>query len=104
MVPTIDTVGLGSTLIVIVLVDEHGSPVFCPITVYVVVVVGQTTDKDPVVLLGSHVYVLTPEHVRVEQFPLQMLELEALTEKLCPETTTTEMVFVDTQLFELLVP
>jgi hypothetical protein len=52
-----------------------------PITVYVVVIVGETVTLVPTRLPGFHVYVVAPAPVRVNELPAQIdvVELEALT-------------------------
>ena len=66
------TVGNGFT--VIVTVDVLLQPLaFVPVTVYVVVVEGDTETDDPVSEPGIHMYVVAPEAVSVVVVPLQIV-------------------------------
>jgi hypothetical protein len=65
------TVGEGLTVIVRVAVAVHAPVV--PVTVYVVVVAGETVTVVPDKLPGIHVYVVAPFAVIVVLFPLQIV-------------------------------
>lgn len=71
------TVGDAFTVIAWVAVDEH--PALVPVTVYVVVLAGETVtglpDNDP----GIHEYVVAPVAVSVAEFPEQIVAVDVVT-------------------------
>lgn len=70
------TVGVGLTVINRVAVEEH--PVDVPVTVYVVVDVGETVTELPVNDPGIHEYVVAPEAVIEVELPEQIVVLDAV--------------------------
>jgi hypothetical protein len=94
--PAAVIVGLAFTIseMVFVLVQEP----FAPVTVYVVVTVGDTTTEVPVNEPGLHEYVVAPEPVKVADDPTQMAVgvLDAVTVGF--ELTTIEIVLVPIQV------
>lgn len=70
------TVGVGLTVINRVAVDEH--PLDVPVTVYVVVVVGETATDVPVSDPGIHVYVVAPAAVIEVELPEQIVVFDAV--------------------------
>lgn len=69
-------VGVGLTVILICLLDEHAST--APTTLYVVLLVGVTVTVVPVRPPGFHVYVVAPDAVNVTVVLAQIVLLEAL--------------------------
>jgi hypothetical protein len=73
----LDTFGAGLT--VIVRVDVLVQPFAAvPVTVYVVVVVGDTVTDEPVKLPGIQLYVDAPLAVNVVELPAQIVVLDAV--------------------------
>lgn len=68
----------GSGLTVIVRVEVPVQVPLVPVTVYVVVVVGETITEEPVKLPGIHVYEVAPLAVSVVLLPTQTDVLEAV--------------------------
>jgi hypothetical protein len=71
------TVGLGSTIKFIVFVLMQPAALV-PVTVYIVVTVGETLTDAPEIAPGFHVYVKAPEAVKVDEEPLQIPVGEAV--------------------------
>jgi hypothetical protein len=63
-------------VIVRVAVPEH--PPLVPVTVYVVVVVGETVTGDPLSDPGIHVYVVAPLAVMVAELPAQIVAVDVV--------------------------
>ena len=85
--------GTGLTVILTVCVLIHPKPLSL-ITVYVVVVVGETTTVEPVNVPGVHVYVEPPFAVSVVVFPEQIVFDDALAVIVGFGTTVIASVFV----------
>jgi hypothetical protein len=64
-------VGFGTAVMVIVRVEEHPE-LFIPVTVYIVVTVGDTETTVVVRLPGNHVYETAPKAVIVALCPMQI--------------------------------
>ena len=75
------TVKVGFAFTVKETVDVFEQEPLLLITVYIVVVAGETTVEEPVAEPGIHVYVVAPEAVNVELLPLQITlgDAEAVT-------------------------
>lgn len=73
----VPTVGEVFTAIICVTVELH--PVLVPVTVYVVVVVGETVTDVPLKLPGIQLYVVAPFALSVAELPEQMVVLVAVT-------------------------
>ena len=71
-------VNVGAGLTVMVRVAVPVQPPFDPVTVYVVVVVGETVTGEPVSDPGIHVYVVAPFAVMVAELPSQMVVVEVV--------------------------
>jgi hypothetical protein len=90
------TVGEGLTVISCVVVEEQPD---VPVTVYVVVVAGETVTEVPVSAPGFHVYVVAPEAVIVVEVPEQIVALDAVTVTVGVGLTVTVTVCVEVQPF-----
>ena len=67
---------------------------FVPVTVYIVVTVGETATVDPVDELGFHVYVVAPVAVNDEDDPTQIADDDAVAVNVGKELTVTLTVCV----------
>ena len=86
-----EIVGAAFTVIVMVSVSTHPLPLV-PVTVYVVVVVGEI--GTPSLAPLSHVYEVAPDPVKVTESPSQMVVAVALAVTVGKEFTVTVMVSV----------
>ena len=84
------TVGVGVTVTVTTAVFEQPGPTV-PVTVYVVVLAGETLTEDPFRLPGIQLYVLAPPAVSVVELPEQigLMDAEAVTVGAGPTVTVT---------------
>lgn len=86
LVAEVVTVGVGLTVTNTVPVFEQPAPTV-PVTVYVVVVVGETVTEVPLSDPGIQVYVVAPLPVSVVLFPEQIVAGEAVAVTVgCPPT------------------
>ena len=90
------SVGNGFTVTVTVLVFVHPR-VFVPVTVYIVLMAGETTTLLPVNEPGFQVYVEAPLTLRVLDKPAQIVAAFAVAVKVGNELTFTLTVWVLTQ-------
>ena len=81
------------TVTVTCAVDEQ--PAVVPVTVYVVVVAGETEIGEPLMLPGIQLYDVAPLPVSVVEEPAQMVGLEAVAVTVGVGLTVTVMVAVD---------
>ena len=95
------TFGAGFTVMVRVAVDVHPLAAV-PVSVYVVVVVGETVTGDPLRLPGIQLYVAAPLPVMVVELPAQMVPPEVVVVTVGVGLTVMVRVAVDVQ--PLLVP
>ena len=93
----IEIEGAEFTLIIIVLLVMQPNPL-SPSTVYVVVVVGETTVVVPVNAPGFHVYDVAPLPVKVAEEPAQIVLEEALAVTVAFGLTTNVIVWVPIQV------
>jgi hypothetical protein len=95
LVAVVDTVGEGLTVIVRVAVPVQLPDV--PVTVYVVVVVGETVTVVPVKFPGIHVYVVAPVAVIVVLLPEQIVAPLVVVATVGDGVTVINRVVVDVQ-------
>ena len=96
-VMVVATVGDGLTVIICVVVPVH--PFVVPVTVYVVIVVGETVTVAPDKLPGIQLYVVAPLAVIIVEVPLQIVAAVVVTVTVGEGVTVMVLVAVFVQPF-----